>query len=119
STTVTRTSASSTPCTASASTPSSNAFMPQRLIKDRAIVEDNWTLVRDAASIDDVAPPVVVPLSVWKSRRGELASRVDVAVWLAPGDDPADLADDVATLPLIAVDFPQFTDGRGYSTGRL
>jgi uncharacterized protein (DUF934 family) len=40
-------------------------------------------------------------------------------VWLAPGDDPATLADDVGQLPLIAVDFPKFTDGRGYSTARL
>ena len=94
--------------------------MPQRLIKENAIVEDRWTLVRDAAAIDAISESqIIVPLSVWKSRRDELASRGDVAVWLAPADDPGDLAPDVARLPLIAVDFPQFTDGRGYSTGRL
>ena len=32
---------------------------------------------------------------------------------------PAQLAPDVASLTLISVDFPQFTDGRGYSIGRL
>ncbi len=36
-----------------------------------------------------------------------------------PADDPAALADDVGLIPVIAVDFPEFTDGRGYSIARL
>jgi len=40
-------------------------------------------------------------------------------VWLKPADDPEALAGDVTRLPLIAVDFPKFGDGRGYSTARL
>ncbi len=40
-------------------------------------------------------------------------------MWLSPEADPEVLASDISHLPLIAVDFPQFTDGRGYSTGRL
>ena len=40
-------------------------------------------------------------------------------VWLAPDEDPAALAGDAARLPVIAIDFPQFTDGRGYSHARL
>ena len=47
-----------------------------------------------------------------------MRARGDIGVWLAPDDDPAALAADVGTLPVIAVDFPQFTDGRGYSIGR-
>ena len=92
--------------------------MPQ-LIKDRAVVDDTWTLLRKP---DDAIPSsgsVIVPLATWQSRRDELVVRGDVAVWLAASDDPADLGSDAATLPLIAVDFPQFTDGRGYSIGRL
>jgi uncharacterized protein (DUF934 family) len=42
-----------------------------------------------------------------------------VGVWLAPADDPLALAADAASLPVIAVDFPSFTDGRGYSIARL
>ena len=41
-----RTSGSSTPCGASASTRSRSASMPQ-LIKGRAVVDDRWTLLRD------------------------------------------------------------------------
>ena len=38
--------------------------------------------------------------------------------WHPPTTLPL-LAADAATLPLIAVEFPKFTDGRGYSIGRL
>ena len=47
-----------------------------------------------------------------------LLARGDVGVWLAPDDDPAALAADVGRAAAsIAVDFPKFTDGRGYSIG--
>ena len=93
--------------------------MPQRLIKDRSVVDDRWALLRDVTAEPIQPGPVIVSLPVWKTRRDELAARGDVGVWLAASDDPAELAIDTATLPLIAVDFPQFTDGRGYSIGRL
>ncbi len=91
--------------------------MPQ-LIKGGHVVEDRWTLQRE---VTDPLPatPVIVPLADWIAGREALCARSDVGVWLAPSDDPALLADDVATLPLIAVDFPKFADGRGYSSARL
>ena len=90
--------------------------MPQ-LIKDRAIVEDRWTLLRAAAAPADLPPgvPAIVPLALWRAERDALRARGEVGVWLKPDDDPALLAEDVGALPLIAVDFPKFTDGRGYS----
>ena len=94
--------------------------MPQ-LIEDCAIVDDRWTLIRDADQLATIGvdEAVIVPLAFWQRQRVALSMRGDVGVWLAPSDDPAALADDIDRLPLIAVDFPQFTDGRGYSTGRL
>jgi len=91
------------------------------LIKDRAIVDDRWTLLRDAASLADVPinTAVIVPLALWQSEHDSLAGRNAVGVWLKPGDDPESLAGDVARLPLIAIDFPKFVDGRGYSSARL
>jgi len=92
-----------------------------RLIRDRAIVEDASTLLRDAAALADLpsAGPVIVPLALWRAHREALIARGDVGVWMAPADDPDALRADIAALPVIAVEFPQFTDGRGYSTGRL
>ncbi|HVP88113.1 MAG TPA: DUF934 domain-containing protein [Casimicrobiaceae bacterium] len=92
-----------------------------RLIKDGAIVEDRWTVLREVASLADLSPatPVIVPLALWKVERAALIARGEVGVWLKPDDDPEALADDVTALPLIAIDFPKFTDGRGYSIAQL
>src|SRR6516164_8298661 len=116
----TRTSASSIPCTASASSPSRNACMPT-LIKDGRTVDDRWALARGAASIADLPDgvPAIVPLALWIERRAALIARGEIGVLLLPADDPAAIAPDVALLPVVAVDFPQFTDGRGYSHARL
>jgi uncharacterized protein (DUF934 family) len=93
----------------------------QRLIRNGAVRVDPYTLVREAATLADLpeATPVIVPLPLWHKARAALVARGDAGVWLAPGDDPATLAPDVARVPVIAVDFPAFTDGRGYSTARL
>ena len=97
-----------------------SAAAPQ-LIKDGRVVADRWTLLRDATSLTATfdGTPVIVPLALWRAHRAALVARGEVGVWLAPADDPDALTDDVHVLPLIAVEFPQFTDGRGYSTARL
>ena len=56
-----------------------------------------------------------MPLAVWQARRDSLQARGEVAVWLASDERPEALKEDLATLPLIAVEFPKFGDGRGYS----
>ncbi len=92
-----------------------------RWIRGGAVVADRWALLPDAYGLADLPArgPVIVPLALWRAERGALIARGDVGVLLAPEDDPADLGGDVASLPVIAVEFPQFTDGRGYSTARL
>ena len=95
-----------------------------RIIKDRRIVEDRWLTIKPA---DDGAFPelpdgtdVIIPLKLWLVKKRELAHRSGrVGVWLDSHQEPELLAHDTATLPLIAVNFPQFVDGRGYSIGRL
>ena len=92
-----------------------------QLIEDRAVATDRWTLLRDAHRLADLPDgvPVIVPLARWLAERTVLRARADTGVWLAPDEDPAALADDVGALQVIAIDFPQFTDGRGYSSARL
>jgi uncharacterized protein (DUF934 family) len=91
-----------------------------RLIKGKEIVDDAYMVVRGSDSIDVTeGVPVIVSLAVWQANRDALRARGDAGVWLAPDDDPLALADDLASLPVVAIDFPSFTDGRGYSSARL
>ena len=66
----------------------------------------------------------IVPLSVWTANEAALrARRHPVGVQLAPDDDPRLLVQDGVISPrglaFIAVAFPAYTDGRGYSIAQL
>ena len=92
------------------------------LIRNRRIEDDTRNVVTLAEgdtpeSITLPAGPALVPLAVWKARHNELSE--GSGVWLTGDEDPADLADDLAALPVIGVNFPRFADGRGYSIATL
>ncbi len=92
----------------------------RKLIKGRQVINDNWSLLKlaegeTATSVAIPSGPVLVPIPVWLARRAELAIRTDVGVWIASDERCECLKDDVSRLPVIAVDFPKFSDGRGYS----
>lgn len=95
------------------------------IIKNKAIVADDWCVLRlaEGQTPDSVTVPsgsVIVPLTVWLAQREALKARLDLGVWLDSCDRPELLnPDEVATLPVIAVDFPKFADGRGYSIAYL
>lgn len=82
-------------------------------------IDEDWQVVRDENTPVSPGKPTLLSLKTWLERKAEGASLENCSVWLAPDDDPATLAPDLATLPIIAVEFPRFFDGRGYSTARL
>jgi uncharacterized protein (DUF934 family) len=66
------------------------------------------------------AADLLVPLALWPLRRDDLVHRPGaVGVWLDAGDDFEAIAPDLDRLDVVAVNFPKFSDGRGYSTARL
>ena len=98
-------------------------MLPERVIRHGRVERDTWHFVGlEGSEVPATLPEgaVVVPLATWKARRDELLARpLAVGVWLAPADEPGDLVPDVGVLGLVAVHFPKFTDGRGYSTAVL
>lgn len=95
-----------------------------KLIKNGRIIADDWQVLTlaegdEAASFTVPAGRNIVPLAVWQAQHDALAARGDVGVWLDSDQDPAELADDASRLAVIAVNFPKFSDGRGYSTATL
>ena len=96
-----------------------------RIIKHDRVVEDDWQTLTMAAgetpaTVTLPADPVLLPLPVWLARRAEISSLYPtLGVWLDSHEGPEALADDIDRLSIIAVNFPKFTDGRGYSIARL
>ncbi|HZZ92838.1 MAG TPA: DUF934 domain-containing protein [Usitatibacter sp.] len=96
--------------------------MPDRVIRDKRVENDLFQVLGLEGDVPAELPhgPILVPLATWKARRAELAARREPAgVWLRPDEDPAELAQDVASLHVIGVHFPKWGDGRGFSTGTL
>jgi uncharacterized protein (DUF934 family) len=94
------------------------------VIRGRGVAADPWRYV-GVGSPDELGQPlpdgpVAVPLAHWLESGPALAQRgTPVGVWLKPDDEPSRLAGRLDGLALVAVHFPKFTDGRGYSTATL
>jgi uncharacterized protein (DUF934 family) len=91
----------------------------REIIKDRQVVQDDWTVLTlaEGETAETVAIPagkVIVPLGVWQ-QQAAIRNRGDVGVWLASNERPEVLKENINAIPVIAVDFPKFADGRGYS----
>lgn len=90
------------------------------IIKNKAVVSDDWTILRlsENETPELVTVPVgkiIVPLKVWQAQRATLENRAELGVWLASNERPEELKGEVEKFDVIAVDFPKFGDGRGYS----
>lgn len=92
----------------------------KEIIRGRTVVPDDWSVLRlaEGESAETVAVAegkVIVPLTVWLAQKETLSQRPELGVWIA-ADERFELLDgDAARFAVIAVDFPKFSDGRGYS----
>ena len=89
----------------------------RHILRRRDIVEDSWRYLGEEIAPGD---PLIVPLAELRAERerwwhwtGRLGAR------LKPSDRVEDLTADLPRLDLVAVEFPNPGDGRGYSQARL
>jgi len=89
----------------------------RHILRRREWVVDDWRHFGEEAA---EAESLIVPLAElrrdpqrWRTRPGRLGAR------LAPGDRVEELEGELAHLQLVAIEFPNPGDGRGYSSGRL
>lgn len=88
----------------------------ERVLKKSGRVEANpWYISLDSDALPDQRP-AIVPLALWQAspRSDQLAPLLDSDVELGQ-----ELAHELHTAPLVAISFPAFTDGRGYTLARL
>lgn len=98
-----------------------------KLIVDGQHQPDSWLLCAADTTIDALAghetENLILPLDCWLEAQDLISKREGLTgVWLQSRERAetllADTGLDINDIPLIAVDFPVFSDGRGYTTAR-
>lgn len=86
------------------------------LIADGELAAENaWCVSYDAEALPEQRP-AFVPLALWEANQED----TELAPLLASDCElTAELVKNISAAPAIAIDFPAFTDGRGYSIARL
>lgn len=88
------------------------------LLINREVVTDNWTLVNEETL--EQAGDIIVPLALYLENQEALQTREgQLAIQVNGDDDLEPVLENLDKFPLIAVDFPAFRDGRGFSIARL
>lgn len=91
--------------------------MPNNIIIDGAVTADQWHVVSSEAT-QIPAGAVIVPVTYWLENKAELSQRDSIGIWLNSDESPELIADDLEKFAVIAINFPAFADGRGFSYAR-
>ncbi len=84
------------------------------IIKNGEIVADHFQIITEMGVFPD--SPIIVSLDVWfQQREAVLSHSHKKGVFLKPDQHPEAIASDVQAFDVIALDFPAFADGRGFS----
>lgn len=91
-----------------------------RLLRDSGLVEDDWRRLAPEEQ-DFGGQRILVPLDTWLAHREVLVERTPqrIGIWLGGDQEPDAIASDLVLFGCIAIHFPAFTDGRGFSCARL
>ncbi len=90
-----------------------------RIIKEGKLFDDSYVHVADGTELP-AHGDIIVSVDRYRELRAQLQKRNSrVGVQLRSDQEAKVVADFVAELPLIAIEFPGFKDGRGYTTARL
>ncbi|PKP83047.1 MAG: hypothetical protein CVT79_03095 [Alphaproteobacteria bacterium HGW-Alphaproteobacteria-18] len=89
------------------------------LIKNGAEIANDWTFVPDGADLPESGMFSVTLARFLGLKQGQENGPLPDGVRLSPADKAEDLEPYLADLALIEVDFPRYTDGRGFSHAQL
>ena len=88
------------------------------LLKNGAVVDDPWVYQAANVAIPPDAP-VIVTLDDWQDLHRSLRGRnTPLGICLRSDQPPSLIADDLGLFGVVALKFPQFKDGRGFSYAR-
>jgi uncharacterized protein (DUF934 family) len=89
-----------------------------KLIKDKKIIDDNWTFIADNEPIP--AGDISVSLTRWRSEKEQLLKHEgNLGIRLKPDEELEEIVADLDKFKLVELEFPVYTDGRNFSRARL
>jgi uncharacterized protein (DUF934 family) len=89
------------------------------LIKGGHFVEDAFVTIGDSDPLAPSGKPIVSFERFRNERNALLGRNSSFGVRLKPDDDPAVLHEDIERISVVAIEFPTFRDGRGFSRARV
>lgn len=89
------------------------------LLKNQQVAENTFVFIEDDAAIP-ASGDVIVTVDRWLKEEAHLSQHSgQVGVQINGQHDPRELGETLLERPLIALDFPQFRDGRNYTHARI
>ncbi|MGR9088752.1 MAG: DUF934 domain-containing protein [Gammaproteobacteria bacterium] len=90
-----------------------------QIVKDNKIIDDSWRYVDDES--DPGNGDIIVSLERWQRTKQQLLGRSGgkAGVRIGPDDSVTELSDDLNSIHLIELYFPDFADGRLFSIAWL
>ena len=89
-----------------------------KLINLNGATENQWQMLEKGFEGTPEAYSLV-PLAYFLENVASVLENGEIGVWLDSDDQPEELPSEASGLPLLAINFPKFIDGRGYSIARL
>jgi uncharacterized protein (DUF934 family) len=93
-----------------------------KLIKNRQVVNNDWIIIE---SLDDLEKNLdkhlFLPLNIWSALPESLSNKLEkgeLGIFLNSDQNTDELPDNFKLASAITINFPIFTDGRGYSIAR-
>ena len=89
------------------------------LLKNGKLVDDLWTVLDDEENPFSVDHPLIT-LESWKQNEAEIIRHnKPIGIFLRSDQSPEKIGESMDRFSLVAIDFPVFTDGRGFSYARI
>jgi len=87
------------------------------LIKNKEVTQDNWHYLIDGQALQ--TSHNIVSLSYWMENKADLSSGdAPLGLLVKGGEELTNFVNDLPHFSLIAIEFPTFADGRGYSLAK-
>ncbi|KXF78877.1 oxidoreductase [Paramesorhizobium deserti] len=105
----------------SEATEQNGKHFPEKQLWGREGFRDDPYIEAESLEVAGDAPAVILPLAAWLGLDDDVrrTSNRRIGVFVAPGESIDPLLDKLDTVPLIALQFPAFNDGRSYSKAEI